>query len=312
MLTPKDEIARAIVRWEGLFQAQPQDAGNYVNGRLVGTMRGVTPAVLAAHRGVPAVTITEADMRSVTLEEAAEIGETRFYKGTGLDMLPWGPTTAALVDVGWGSGPRQAVLFAQRLSGAVADGVVGPDTVAKYSNWVRDVGWEEATRAVNRMRRDFCALIISRNPQWEIYRQGWNNRADWMLPGGEWWAAWAAALPPPPQYGTLAGAPKPAPVTTELKPPPATPTEAAKQAAAGKTGKALIVAAATGSMTAADALTKVNEATTLATAGKGFLGIYGLPENIVSIVLGIITVLAIGLAFWRYGYKLLRGEAVST
>ena len=39
MPSPRDEIARAIARWEGLFQAQPQDAGNYVNGRLVGTTR---------------------------------------------------------------------------------------------------------------------------------------------------------------------------------------------------------------------------------------------------------------------------------
>jgi putative chitinase len=98
----------------------------------------------------------------------------------------------------------------------------------------------------------------------------------------------------------------------EPKPAPATTMAAAKQAASGKTGKALIIAAATGSMSAAEAITKVNEATTLATAGKGFLGIYGLPENIVSIVLGVVTLLAIGFVFWRYGYKLLRGEAVST
>lgn len=214
MPTPKEEISRAIVRWEGLFQNQPQDAGNYANGRLVGTMRGVTPAVLAAHRGVPAVTITEADMRSVTLDEAADIGETRFYKGTGLDQLAWGPATAALVDVGWGSGPRQAVLFAQRLAGATDDGVVGPATVAAYAAWVNRVGWEEATRAVNTMRRAFYALIINRNPAWEAYRKGWNNRADWMLPGTDWWMDWAADMPSPPQQHVVGGAPRPQPVAT--------------------------------------------------------------------------------------------------
>ncbi len=222
MPSPKEEIARAITRWEGLFQKQPQDAGNYVNGRLVGTMRGVTPAVLAAHRGVPAVMITEEDMRTVTLEEAAEIGETRFYKGTGLDMLAWGPATAALMDVGWGSGPRQAVLFAQRLAGAKDDGVVGPATVAAYAGWVNRVGWEEATRAVNKMRRDFYAAIIARNSEWEIYRQGWNNRANWMLPGTDWWAGWAADMPPPPQQQVVAAPLKPQPVAA---PPTATPAK---------------------------------------------------------------------------------------
>lgn len=287
MPSPKQEIARAIVRWEGLFQAQPQDAGNYVNGRLVGTMRGVTPAVLAAHRGVPAVSITEADMRSVTLEEAAEIGATRFYQGTGLDMLPWGPTTAALVDVGWGSGPRQAVLFAQRLSGAVADGVVGPDTVAKYGNWVRDVGWEEATRAVNRMRRDFYALIISRNPQWEIYRQGWNNRADWMLPGGEWWADWAAAMPALPQRAVPAGVPKPEPVAPAPKP-----------ASKSTTLKGAAVAAATGTVTAIDkasggAITEIVTQTTTKIAGWASIG-----GAVMWLVIGL-TVVGAGFAIWR-------------
>lgn len=287
MLTPKEELARAITRWEGLFQAQPQDAGNYVNGRLVGTMRGVTPAVLAAHRGVPAATITEADMRSVTLEAAAEIGENRFYKGTGLDQLAWGPATAALVDVGWGSGPRQAVLFAQRLSGAAADGVIGPETVAKYANWVRDVGWEKATRAVNRMRRDFYALIISRNPQWEIYRQGWNNRADWMLPGGEWWKEWATALPALPQHVIVGGAVKPGPVAAAPKP-----------ASESRTLKAAAAAATSAVATAADKAADGAITEAISTAATKIVGFAALGGVVMWLVIGL-TLAGTGYAIWR-------------
>ncbi len=287
MPTPKEEIIRAIVRWEGLFQAQPEDAGNYVNGRLVGTMRGVTPAVLAAHRGVPAVTITEVDMRSVTLEEAAEIGATRFYQGTGLDLLPWGPATAALVDVGWGSGPRQAVLFAQRLSGATADGRVGPETVAKYGNWVRDVGWEAATRAVNKMRRGFYALIISRNPQWEIYRQGWNNRADWMLPGGEWWKPWADAMPPIPQHVVLGGAAKPEPVAPAPKP-----------AGRSRTLKAAATAAAGGAATLADKTADGAITEALSAAAAKIVGYASIGGAVMWLAIGL-TVVGAGYAMWR-------------
>lgn len=287
MPTPREEIARAIVRWEGLFQAQPQDAGNYVNGRLVGTMRGVTPAVLAAHRGVPGVTITEAEMRSVTLEEAAEIGATRFYQGTGLDLLPWGPATAALVDVGWGSGPRQAVLFAQRLSGAQADGRVGPETVAKYGNWVRDVGWEAATRAVNKMRRDFYTLIISRNPAWEIYRKGWNNRADWMLPEGEWWAPWTASMPAIPQHVVVGGAVKPQPVA------PA-PTPATRS----RTLKAAATAAAGGAATLADKAADGAITETLSAATAKIVGYASLGGAVMWIAIGL-TVVGAGYAIWR-------------
>ena len=194
--TPRQELSYAIQTWEGLFQDQPQDKANWVNGVCVGTMRGVTPAVLAAHRGIPVASVTKDMMKTVTLEEAADIGVDRFYKGTGLDLLPWGPATAALVDIGWGSGPRQAILFAQRLSGAKDDGRVGAETIECYTNWVAKVGWEEATRAVYKMRIAFYDLIIQRNPQWEIYRIGWSRRAASMLPGTTWWKPWASAAVP--------------------------------------------------------------------------------------------------------------------
>lgn len=212
MPTPFHELSYAIQTWEGLFQDESQDEANWVNGSLVGTMRGVTPAVLAAHRGIPIGFVTRDTMKTVTLTEAAEIGVSRFYKGTGLDLLPWGPATAALVDVGWGSGPRQAILFAQRLAGATDDGVVGAETVRLYTNWVAQVGWEQATREVHRLRVAFYNLIIQRKPKWEIYRKGWMRRAGSMLPGTAWWRAWEADIPGAPTYVVPAGQPKDIPV----------------------------------------------------------------------------------------------------
>jgi hypothetical protein len=52
-----DCLKRNIAKWEGEFQTQANDPGNYVtmpdgSRRLVGTMRGVMPAVLTAHRGI--------------------------------------------------------------------------------------------------------------------------------------------------------------------------------------------------------------------------------------------------------------------
>lgn len=205
MPTPRDQIKRTIAKWEGLFQAYTWDPGNYVtmpNGtsRLVGTMRGVTPSVLAAHRGIPAWQITEGIMRSVSEDEAADIGFTRFYKGTGLDLLPWGPATDVLMDIGWGSGPRQAILFAQRLAGVRDDGVVGPLTIASYTRWVAAVGWEQAVREVHRVRMDFYRLLGRQNPaKFGPPQPGWKNRADWMLPeSAEWWSHWKADMAPLP------------------------------------------------------------------------------------------------------------------
>lgn len=229
MPTPRDSLKHTIAKWEGLFQAYTWDPGNYVtmpNGtsRLVGTMRGVTPAVLAAHRGLRPWEVTEAIMQSVTLDEAAEIGEMRFYRGTGLDLLPWGPATDVLVDIGWGSGPKQAILFAQRLAGEHDDGVVGPLTVAAYTRWVASVGWEQAVREVHRIRMDFYRLLGRQNPaKYGPPQPGWKNRADWMLPeSAEWWAPWQADMPQLPMPPAELPRPLPAEETAPA-PTPAPP-----------------------------------------------------------------------------------------
>lgn len=193
MPTPRQELADAIAMFEGEYQDQWTDLINIVNGKMVGTMRGVSPPALARHRGVPIESLTPEIMRTVTAEEAADIGEDHYYFGTGLDRLEWGPATAALVDFGWGSGPRQAVLFAQRLADTTDDGAIGPKSIAAWKAYVERVGWERATRDVLAKRLQFYAAIIARNPAWEIYRKGWNRRANWYSPdNAEWWGKWSA------------------------------------------------------------------------------------------------------------------------
>lgn len=190
-LTVREAMSHHIAAWEGLYQADPRDKGNWVAGRNLGTMRGVTPAVLAQHRGVPASSLTAADMQSVTLDEAADIAVTRFYNGTGLDKLEWCPPTDVLVDIGWGSGPRQAILFAQRLAGVKDDGAVGPQTIAAYKAWLARVGDEMAVREVHRIRLTFYRNLAEQNPvNYGTFLQGWTNRANSCLPGTAWWRKW--------------------------------------------------------------------------------------------------------------------------
>lgn len=192
MPTPRQELADAIERFEGGYQDHWTDLINIVNGKMVGTMRGVSPPALAKHRKVPIESLTPEIMKTVTADEAADIGEDHYYYGTGLDRLVWGPATAALIDIGWGSGPRQAIIFAQRFAGVEADGIVGPVTIQAYKNKVAEVGWSAATMHILGQRKVFYDLIIQRHPAWEVYRRGWHRRADWFSPGNpEWWGKWA-------------------------------------------------------------------------------------------------------------------------
>lgn len=193
--TPRQELADAIEMFEGKYQSDTTDLINWVNGKMIGTMRGVSPPALAKHRGVPIESLTPEIMQSVTAEEAADIGEDHYYFGTGLDRLAWGPATAALVDIGWGSGPRQACIFAQRFADVYVDGIIGPITARAYKDKVAAVGWKEATMHILNQRKVFYDTIIARHPAWDIYRKGWMRRADWFSPNNPaWWDKWKDAV----------------------------------------------------------------------------------------------------------------------
>lgn len=310
-LTVRQAMAHHIAAWEGGFQNYSWDPGNYVNGRLIGTMRGVTPAILAAHRGIDPATVTVAMMQSVTLGEACDIAETRFYRGTGLDLLPWGPATDVLVDIGWGSGPRQAVIFAQRLAGVNADGAIGPVTVAAYTAWVARVGWEQAVREVHRVRMDFYRLLGRQNPaQFGPPQLGWKNRADSCLPGTAWWGKWQP-LPPTPD----------APDTQPLARPaeyalPTAEEGAGKSPLASKTawltGGAAVVS---GGTVASDVASLADTVQSAASAGytasgalgaiKGVIGSSALPWLLLLVVAGVL-----GYVCWRYVRKARSGQVI--
>lgn len=183
-MKPSDFLALVIDRWEGGYQSYASDSGNWVTRpdgtRIkIGTMRGVTPAALAQHRGIEPWTLTPADMQAVTRDEAVEIGLVHYYREPGLDRLLWEPATAALLDFGWMSGPRQAVLSLQRLVGVMADGDIGPLTVTAYAAWESRLGPLGALEAVHDMRASFYRHLAEINPANGQFVQGWLNRADW-------------------------------------------------------------------------------------------------------------------------------------
>lgn len=191
MPSPLECFKDNILKWEGGFQDMPNDPGNWVNGVLVGTMCGVTPAALAAHRGIHVTDVTPEMMRSVTVDEAAQIGLDNYYVGPGFDRIEWGPPTDSIVDFGWGSGPVQAIKSMQRLVGADVDGVIGSQTAGLWSEAIHRVGPAEWTKTICAMRQGFYDLICARNPRLAMFRQGWANRANWFLPGNlEWWGKW--------------------------------------------------------------------------------------------------------------------------
>ena len=126
-----DSSLDEILVSEGGFQNRPKDKGNYrPDGTLIGTNRGVTPNSLAEFRGVDPNTITEADIKAVTEDEARQIFKQIYFDKPKLNQLPVN-LQEAVFDMQINSG-RNAVRILQKLAGMPKDkrdGYVGPETL---------------------------------------------------------------------------------------------------------------------------------------------------------------------------------------
>jgi len=183
--TPSEFIDRTILVHEGdKHSVDPDDKGNWLDGRLVGSKYGVTGAALAKYRKVPTSAITFNVMANLKRPEAIDLALTEYYRTRGLDLLPWDAVIASVVDHGYNRGQGTAVRVLQRMIGVGDDGQAGEQTREAYRKWRCKYDEAEAMRVWTQTRlRDYQSL---RNRK---YINGWTNRANSFLPGTGWWKA---------------------------------------------------------------------------------------------------------------------------
>ena len=209
MLQPIEAFKLSIEKWEGGFQADPADSGNWVEGKLIGTQRGVTPGAWAQFLNRPVRDITPQMMKAISLTDAARVYEQNYYRGPGFNKFTWGPTIDVAADVGWGSGPVRGIKALQLLAGTAVDGVVGPKTVAAHSGWVGHLGPARAVEAFYNWRCGWYRQICLIRPANNKFLKGWLNRAKWQSTSSPWWQAWSAAPSiPAPQPESVPSAPE--------------------------------------------------------------------------------------------------------
>lgn len=144
------------------------------------TKYGITHKTLAASRGVPSV--TAAQVKAMSLEEASAIYERSYWQQSGGDLLPVGLDYAAF-DFGVNSGPSRAVKALQKVVGARQDGVVGEqtlDAVRKYPGGVSAV-----IRAYIEERMRFLRSL-SGAQGFPANGRGWTIRVTGKDPKGQW------------------------------------------------------------------------------------------------------------------------------
>ncbi len=197
--SPEQAFQIAITQWEGLWEANPSDSGNYAHckaggTKLIGTMRGVTPDIYGAWINVDPCALTAQQMQQdVTLAVAAQIAVKDYYQQPGLDKLGWSPLIAITMDFGWTSGPSRAIKTLQTLVGATADGVPGPTTANLVNQYIARTGITTACDNYTAQRVDYYLSISQPGTPDAQFRQGWLNRANWFLstnPSPCWWDNW--------------------------------------------------------------------------------------------------------------------------
>lgn len=120
-----EKLVPHILKWEGGFQNDPVDKGNYYKGQLIGTNKGVTPsAYLQAFGKVPTVD----DMKNLSNERFMFILKRLYWNRWRADDIDHQSIANLLVGWVWGSG-KWGIVIPQRVLEVADDGVVGNETI---------------------------------------------------------------------------------------------------------------------------------------------------------------------------------------
>ena len=170
-----DYALEKTLRWEGGYQADKRDKGNYNSrGHLVGTNLGISAPVLEAHIGHPP---TADEMKALTPEVAAEIYR-GYWAAVKAGQIINRDVAALLFDMAVNHGPASAIRAAQRVAGVRPDGKMGPVTLAAIN---RKGPAEMIDRLVG-ARITLYKSLTDRNPMLKAFYAGWIKRAESFLP----------------------------------------------------------------------------------------------------------------------------------
>lgn len=156
-----DEALKVILRHEGGYVNHPRDPGGITN-------LGVTKNTWEAWTKKPA---TVADMRALTPVTVAPLYKARYWDECKCGQMPAG-LALCVFDFAVNAGPRRAARYLQTMVGAVADGNIGPATVAAVTMWTGKHGDAEAVRQYQAARERYYRSLST----FDTFGRGWLRR----------------------------------------------------------------------------------------------------------------------------------------
>ena len=154
-----DKCLETILHHEGGYVNHPKDPGGETN-------LGVTKRVYQEHGGTK-------DMKDLLVEDVAPIYKKGYWDKMKGDDLPSG-LDLCVFDFGVNAGPGRAAKFLQQMIGTTVDGGIGPNTLAKVEEYVRENGEHEAVKKYQEMRQKYYEQLST----FATFGKGWTRRVE--------------------------------------------------------------------------------------------------------------------------------------
>jgi lysozyme family protein len=152
-----------VLRHEGGVSNDPLDRGGFTN-------LGVTQRVWEEFVGHP---VSEADMRALTPEKVGKLYKQKYWNAAYCEVLPKG-LDYVVFDFAVNAGTGRSVKTLQQAIGVLADGVIGPRTMAA----INGANPKELIAKFSDARADFYQGIVARKPDQARFIRGWLNRVE--------------------------------------------------------------------------------------------------------------------------------------
>ena len=154
-----DKCLETILHHEGGYVNHPEDPGGETN-------LGVTKRVYQEWGGTK-------DMKDLTFDDVAPIYKKNYWDKMKCDDLPSG-LDLCVFDFGGNAGPGRAAKYLQSLIGTVADGGIGPNTLAKLKEYTDETGVKETITNYQNERQSYYEKLST----FKTFGRGWTRRVE--------------------------------------------------------------------------------------------------------------------------------------
>lgn len=149
---------------EGGFQNHPNDLGNWTGANRTGELKGTK-------YGIAARFFPNLDIKNLTINQAKDIYFWHYWSPMNLEGIEDELSALQIFDFGVNAGKGRAIRTAQKLVGAVVDGICGKQTTSLIN-----LCKEGFAILYKRERILYYKHIAERDPKNSVFLNGWIRR----------------------------------------------------------------------------------------------------------------------------------------